>query len=249
MNSIIKTNLFVAIGLSLTTLFSSASHAQSAGQMTLNAGWAHLSPNSSFDTAQISGPGFSATSNAGNKVSQADTFAALIGYYFTDNIGIETFIGVPPRVDLQGTGVLSASTLNPIVQTRAWSPMIIGKYIFGAPTSKIRPFFGAGVSYIWFSGTSMSQPYQQATSLNFSGGSTATLPSSISMSRQFAPVIVAGFNYNLDSHWMVSASAVYIPFSAEMRITTSLPGGSKITSKQKDHFNAVIPTLTIGYRF
>lgn len=249
MKSINTTKIIVKIGLSAATLLGSTAHAQSAGQFAINAGWAHLSPNSSYDNAQISGPGFTTTSDVGNKVSQADTFAGLIGYYFTDNIGIETFVGVPPRVDLQGTGGPSANISNTIVQTRAWSPMIIGKYTFGAPTSKIRPFFGAGVSYIWFSGTSMSQSYQQAISLNLSGGATANLPSSISISRQFAPVIIAGLNYNLNSHWMVSASAAYIPFSATLTITTSLPGGQKITSKQKDHFNAVIPTLTIGYRF
>jgi len=249
MKSLRRVKHITGLAICSAAVLSGTARAQSAGQLVLNAGWAHVIPNSSFGDAQITGPGFSTTSNTGNAASQTDAFAGVLGYYITDNIEVESFFGIPPKVDQQGTGAFSASALNPVMHSYVWSPMVVAKYVFGTPASKLRPYLGAGVSYIWFSGTSLSGPYQQALSMSFSGGSTASLQTTASVSRQFAPLLVGGFTYNLDAHWLISASAMYMPFSTTTTLTTSLPGGQKITTRQKEHYNTVIPTLMLGYRF
>ncbi|HDR9494464.1 TPA: OmpW family protein, partial [Burkholderia stabilis] len=89
----------------LSLFVTSSVHAQSAGQLMINAGWLHMAPQDSSEPLTVNALGRSNTmAGSGATISDADTVALTATYFVTDHIAVETIAGVPPKLHLTGTG-------------------------------------------------------------------------------------------------------------------------------------------------
>ncbi|MDY7576791.1 OmpW family outer membrane protein [Herbaspirillum sp. RTI4] len=213
--------------------------AQSAGSNIVGIGWFHLTPNDSSD-GLTSPRGYDA--NAHSAVSNADTVGLSFTRFFTDNIALTADVGIPPTFNLNGTGTLAA--YGQIGSAKQWSPALVMKYYFGEATSKFRPFLGAGVSYIWYSGVSLNSTFQ-----NVAAGGSGTADASLSNS--WAPVLNAGATYNFDDKWSLNVSVSYIPLKTDAVITAhpSAAPSVSLISKTSIAINPLVTFLSVGYKF
>lgn len=112
------------------------------------------------------------TSNAGIEVEDIDTLGLMLDYYVNENVSLQFFGGVPPKVDLKGKGQVYApfsavghpiapdqnlylksdilitdlDSYDTAASARAWTPALQALYHFGKPgVNKFRPFIGAGI--------------------------------------------------------------------------------------------------------
>ncbi|WP_027798048.1 OmpW/AlkL family protein [Paraburkholderia dilworthii] len=236
------------LALAAALFTGTAAHAQSAGDFVLGAGWFHLAPQDSSKPLAVNALGTSVTkTGTGASVDDSDTFGLTATYFFTDHIATTAVLGIPPKFNLTGTGSLAA--LGQIGSAYEWSPTLLMKYYFNDPQSRFRPYLGAGASYVWYSGVKLSSAvssgsflYSSAYGTALEGTTTAKLGSS------FAPVINAGFAYNIDKHWSVDLSLSYMWLSTRATLTTKSAVGT-VTSTTKLKLNPIISFVSIGYRF
>ncbi|WP_404935757.1 OmpW/AlkL family protein [Paraburkholderia fungorum] len=235
-----------ALALVLTTV--QFAHAQSAGQWLLNAGWFHIAPQSSSQPLTVSALARTTTqAGSGATADSADTFGLTTSYFVTDHIAIETALGMPPKLQVNGTGTLAS--FGEIGNARVWSPSIIVQYHFGAPSARIKPYVGAGISYVWFNDIHLSNGFQTGQFLySPSTGNRLEGPTSVSLSKSLAPVVNAGLTFNIDSHWSVGVSTSYIWLSTRATLTTHSALGT-VTSQAKVKVNPIVSFVSIGYRF
>lgn len=224
------------------------SFAQSAGQLVLNTGWLHIAPQSSSQPISVSALGNTAVeTGTGSSVGSSDTFGLTATYFVTDHIALETILGVPPTLDLYGTGTIAS--FGKIGSARTWSPAVIAQYHFGLPDARIRPYLGLGVTYVWFSQVRLSNTTQSGQFLNSpTYGSALEGPSTARLSSSFAPIVNAGFTYNFNAHWSAGFSVSYIWLATHATLTTQSALGT-ITSRAKVTINPIVTFLSVGYRF
>jgi outer membrane protein len=236
------------MGVMATLLISMAAHAQSAGDVVVNLGWFHLAPQDSSKPLTVSAFGTSTTeTGTGASVDSADTFGLTATYFITDHIAATAVLGAPPKFDLSGSGSLSA--LGQIGTAYEWSPTLLLKYYFNDAQSRLRPYLGAGGSYVWYSGVKLSSAMSSGSFLYSSSYGTALEgPTTAKLSSSFAPVINAGFSYNLNKHWSVDASLSYMWLSTRATLTTQSSLGT-VTSSTKVKLNPIISFVSVGYRF
>ncbi|MEC5406473.1 OmpW family outer membrane protein [Paraburkholderia sp. MPAMCS5] len=236
----------VALVLSIAAV--ATARAQSAGSWEVRTGWLHMSPQDSSQPLTVNALGQSSTiPSSGASIEDADTFALTARYYVTNHIAVETVLGAPPQLHFNGTGTLAA--VGELGTTRAYSPAIQAEYHFGEPSARLRPYIGAGVSYVWFGNTKLSQPV--ATGQLLYSPTLGTLlegPTSVSLSSSFAPLINAGLTYNIDRHWSVGASISYMWLSTKATLTTHAAVGT-VTTTSKVKIDPIVSFLSIGYRF
>jgi len=223
-------------------------HAQSKGELQVGAGWLHIDSRLGTGELSIVNPPVGVQPNTGGVSSNPNTFGLLLTYFVTDNIATETWLGIPPKIELRGTGNLGAPALNPLATARSWAPLMLFKYYFGTPTWKFRPFIGLGAAYKFDTDVRVNSSFQQVASLQFSNGATASAPSSAHFKPGFAPVVNIGANYNFDKHWSLTASLTYLHFSSIGTITTHLPTMNAV-SQIKIHENPLITFVGVAYRF
>lgn len=233
-------------GMAVLACMSTAAHAQSAGSFYVTTGWFHLAPQSSSDPLTVTSIGGSPTNitqpNTGASLSSADTIGFTAGYFITDHIATEFVIGVPPTFDLYGTG--SFEQFGKLGQAKQWSPTLLFKYYFNAPTSSFRPYLGIGVSRIWFTGEQITNSGFEANVLHG--------PTSVSTDSSWEPVFNAGFTYAFTRHWFAGASISYLPLSTTAKLTSNSVtpvGPLTVTSQTKIKLNPIVTYVSVGYRF
>ncbi|MCA7941967.1 OmpW/AlkL family protein [Burkholderia cepacia] len=241
----LKNRAFAITAVLLTT---TTAHAQSAGDLVVNAGWFHFALQDSSRPLTVSAFGTSATvAGTGASVDDSDTFGLTATYFITDHIAAGAALGIPPKYRLTGTGSLSA--LGRIGSAYEWSPALLLKYFFNDATSKFRPYLGAGASYVWFSGVKL-EPATASGAFLYSPtfGHALEGPTTARLSSSFAPVINAGLSYNINKHWSVDASLSYMWLSSRATLTTQSPRGV-VTSSTELKLNPVVSFVSVGYRF
>ncbi|MDR6412104.1 outer membrane protein [Paraburkholderia terricola] len=223
-----------------------AAHAQSAGSFVLSTGWFHLAPQSSSEPLRVTSIGGSPTNiteaNTGASLSSADTIGFTLGYFVTDHIAAEFVLGYPPSFDLTGTG--SFERFGKLGQAKQWSPTLLFKYFFNAPTAAFRPYLGIGVSRVWFTDAKITNSAFEANVLHG--------PTSVDTDSSWAPVFNAGFTYAFDQHWFAGVSISYLPLSTTAKLNTAArtPVGTlNVQSQTKIKLNPIVSYVNIGYRF
>lgn len=242
--------LSCAAALSLLAAFSLPAAAQSAGTNVFGVGWFHLAPNDSSDPLTISQPAFAAgpIPGSGASIDSADTLGLAITHFWTDNFATTLDVGIPPRFHLKAQGsVLASEGVTEIGSAKQWSPAIVAKWYFGDAESKFRPFIGAGVTYVWYTGVQLSQPFQNAATLTPQFGSIGT--SSAHLSSSWAPVANVGAAYNFDKNWSLSLSVSYIPLKTNADITTTGGAVGTTVAHTTLTINPLITFLSVGYAF
>ncbi|MGF6598103.1 outer membrane protein [Paraburkholderia sp. GAS448] len=235
-------------GVAAALLVSTAAQAQSAGDFVAGFGWFHLAPQDSSEPLTVNALGTSVTkTGTGASVGDADTFGLTGTYFFTDHIATTAVLGAPPKFHLTGTGSLAA--LGEIGSAYEWSPTLLLKYYFNDAQSRFRPYLGAGASYVWYSGVKLDPAVSSGSFLySQTYGTALTGPTTAKLSSSFAPVINAGFAYNIDKHWSVDVSLSYMWLSTRATLTTQSQFGT-VTSSTKLKVDPIISYVSIGYRF
>ncbi|MCC8405066.1 outer membrane beta-barrel protein [Paraburkholderia sp. MMS20-SJTN17] len=233
-------------GMAVLACMSTAAHAQSAGTFFFSTGWFHLAPQSSSDPLTVTSIGGSPTNiteaNTGASLSSADTIGFTGGYFITDHIATEFVIGVPPTFDLEGSG--SLEQFGKLGQAKQWSPTLLFKYYFNAPTASFRPYLGLGVSRVSFTDAKITNSNFEANVLHG--------PTSVSTDSSWVPVFNAGFTYAFDQHWFAGVSISYLPLSTTAKLnstSTTVVGTLNIQSQTKIKLNPIVTYANVGYRF
>ena len=155
---------------------------------------------------------------------------------YTDNLGVEVTIGIPPKhsIDLNTPAGL-AKTHPGAATVKTWTPAVVAKYLFNTPQDKLRPYVGLGVSNVSFHSVSINRADPTVTAI---GGTSA------GMSSSWIPVFNAGLLYNIDERWSISGSVSYLPVK-----TTATLVGSGVTTSGSLKLNTTDYILRVGYRF
>ena len=154
---------------------------------------------------------------------------------------------MPPKFTLSGTGTLAG--FGELGKAYEWSPTLLLKYYFNDAQSHFRPFLGAGVADVWYSGVKLSSPMSSGAFLYSSTYGTALEGrTSAKLSSSFAPVINAGFTYTFDRHWSAGVSLSYMWLSTRATLTTHSSVGT-VTSTSKIHVDPIVSFVSVGYRF
>ena len=225
--------------------FIDTAHAQSAGSMTLSAGWLHIAPQGDATPLTVESIGGVAVNQqlpgSGAHASSTDTVGITTEYYVTDNIGVATLFGLPLKVNLVGDGTLQKYGI--LGTTRPMPPAIELRYHLFSAESKFRPFVGLGVNYTWFTQVRTTNSQFITDSLGPGGSAHATLSSS------WNPVFEVGANYAITKHWSVGTSLGYVPVKTNLTLYGQTATGTQIVSRSTLRLNPINVFLNVAYTF
>ncbi|KXU89557.1 hypothetical protein CI15_05000 [Paraburkholderia monticola] len=266
----------------LATLLSASAYAQHAGDNVAALGWFHVMPQDSSTplttyvapspiNTPLRLPSSFTSPGTGLSTNSANTVGLVFSHYLTDHIAVTTVAGLPPTFKIYGHGTIQppgpAGALgqqnlgdpqaNPIVKSvRQWSPALLFQYYFNAPSAKLRPFVGIGVSYNWFSDVQLSQNFVQSTQENLGAvlaagaGKPGQTQISAKASSSWAPVFNAGLAYNITEHWGLVASVTYIPLKTTSSVIIKAADGTELgVSKADLSADPIISYLAVSYKF
>jgi len=225
----------------------SGAFAQKAGDNIVSAGMAYISPRAELGktTTTSSDPtsaGYfnNALSNATANVGPAYTVSASWLHMYSDNIGTEVTIGIPPKF----TQDLNTSTSHPAAaQMNILTPAVVAKYFFGTTQDQWRPYLGLGVTHVSFNNVVMNTADTTVAAL------AAT---SASFTSSWAPVYNLGAIYNIDDKWSVNGSIAYMPIKTTATFNgpgSPLLGSHAVTTTGDVKLNATDFVVRLGYRF
>jgi outer membrane protein len=225
----------LAIALSLAAL--SSAKAQSAGDWILNVGLASINPSGSISPLTSVGPASPvftpALNGAKASISKATTQTLGVLHMFTDNLGLEATIGIPPKltVDVQ----LTSGAHPGAASAKALYPSFVGKYFFQTPQDLFRPYAGLGFTTASFNsvGVNTADPL-----VNGLGGTSSSLSSSV------APMYTLGALYRLDEKWSINGSVTYVPLKSNATFV-----GTGTTTTGSLTINPTEYVLRVGYKF
>lgn len=251
-NKILRQALFI-VGVSLTA----SGFAQKAGDNIFSVGGVFIAPNSSVGPTSTIGNAIPVPALGGATTAQyfnsrlvgasADiantstvSFSAL--HMFTDNWAGELSLGIPPKlkVSLYLPNGTSPKQHDDAATAKAYTPALVGKYLFFSPSSEVRPYLGLGV---------MRASFKSVTP-NAGDPTVMMLASrSASMSSSWAPVYNAGVLYNLSEKWSINASVSYIPLKSDVTLVGPGVGAGSITTAANLKINPTDYIVRLGYKF
>lgn len=214
----------------------SGAFAQKAGDNIVSVGIASINPDTSVGPlTNTPGAAQAAVNGATAKVSSETTVSFGLLHMYTDNIGGEFTLGIPPTMTQDLT--TPATGAHPgAAKIDLWTPTVVGKYFFGTGQDKWRPYLGLGVSRVSFHNVKV---VGDAT-VQHLGGNGASFTSS------WAPVYNAGVVYNIDEKWSMIGSVAYIPVST----TATFVGQTGYGTTSGDvKLNTTDYVIRLGYRF
>jgi len=213
------------------------SFAQKAGDLIGYVGVASINPSASIGPLSSVGPAAStfgpvtAGATASIAKTSTSTFSAL--YMFTDNVGGEFTVGVPPTmtVDVQLT-----SGAHPGAATaKALFPSAVAKYLFNSPSDNVRPYLGLGITSTSFSSASANANDPLVVKL---------AGTSVSLSSSWNPVYSAGAVVHINDRWSMNGSVSYVPMKSNSTFV-----GSGTTTSGTLTINPTEYVLRVGYKF
>lgn len=237
----------------------------------------YIAPQSSADplhttTAVTAIPALAAFDSPGTNATVRDsrTLGLTYNYFFTRNISLEFIGGIPPKLELEGSGKVVAPFLTgipisdlddsknkPLVEVRSWNPALNLQYHFGAPGQAIRPYVGLGVSYNKFDNFKVNPAF--ASDLKQAGqliGLLTLNPNAsnpdvvIDSSSSWQPLVTVGLTGDIAEHWYAIFSVSYMPLDTDATVSVRDSTGKALaTSTTTIQVNPVIGFLGLGYRF
>ena len=185
-------------------------------------------------------------------------------------------LGTPPTYFnglqlLKDTLITDLGAHGKVAEVTAWTPAITAKYHFGTSgKDRFRPFVGAGVTYGHFNKLKLNGGVEEdliqagymidnilsgraGEALHGGkGSSTATPEVKVKTSDAFAPVLTAGFTFDLTERWFTTGSLSYMPnFNnvATVTVTDTSTGRELIKSTTKIDLDPLVTYVGVGYRF
>lgn len=259
-----------AIGLMMATPIALATD-EEFKRHNFAAGLFYIAPKSSADPLHTStsaplvgsfdSPGTNAT------VRETTTLGLTYNHFFTPKISLEFIGGIPPRLELEGSGQVNALGIipitdlddpknKPLVKVRSWNPALNLQYHFGPASQAIRPYAGLGVAYNKFDDFRINPAFEAdlktaGALLGALTGSPATNPTvHVASSSSWQPIATIGLTGDIAEHWYGVFSVSYMPLDTDATITVRDDNGSPLSiSSTNIKVNPVIGFLGVGYRF
>ncbi|MDB5757552.1 MAG: hypothetical protein JWM30_841 [Burkholderia sp.] len=178
------------------------------------------------------GPAFLTPQPAGVTVEDATTLQLVYSRRFNEHWDIDLQLGVPPRLDVRGTGTLAP--FGVIAHVRQAGPSAFVTYNFGSAQDMFRPLFGLGVNYSRFYDVKGTESGALA-----SGGTTR-----ISLSDSFGPAAKIGVSYRLAERWLLVGTIGVARIKTDVTATTG-----SIERKTSVDLRPVVYTLGIAREF
>lgn len=211
----------------------------SATDLTFQAGYVNLNPNSS--ASSISGP-FTPVDALSLKVKEQSTLYLSLVADLNDNWSAQFAFGLPPKHDV-AVVVKNPSAVTPAVaaadgQTAAKitqaAPTFFMNYNFTGKSSSWRPFVGLGVNYTTFT-------KRESTAVNdaINGG-----PTNIKLKDSWGLAAQIGLTYKFDAKWSATAAVATARVS-----TTETTNTLGIVRSAKIDFHPTVFSLAVGYTF
>jgi len=213
------------------------SFAQKAGDLIGYAGIASINPSASIGPLTSVGPAAATfgpvTAGATVSIGKTSTTTLSALYMFTDNVGAEFTIGVPPTmtVDVQ----LTSGPRPGAATAKALFPSAVAKYLFNSPSDTIRPYLGLGITSTSF--TSATANPNDALVQKLAG-------TSVSLSSSWNPVYSAGAVVNINERWSMNGSVSYVPMKSNSTFV-----GTGTTTSGTLTINPTEYVLRVGYKF
>ena len=217
----------------------SGAFAQKAGDNIVSIGLASINPDTSVGPLTNTGVAQAAVNGATAKVSSETTVSFGWLHMFSDDIGAEFTLGLPPTMT-QDLYTPATGSHPGAAKIELWTPTVVGKYFFGASQDKWRPYLGLGVSRVSFHNVKV----EGDATVQHLGGNGASFTSS------WAPVYNAGVIYNIDDKWSISGSVSYIPVKTTATFVGNPSSNAAYGSTTGDvKLNTTDYVVRVGYRF
>ena len=156
----------------------------------------------------------------------------------SSHFDVELAFGYPPLTKTEGRGpaMLGSVPYNGrVISTARWvAPTLLVEYVFGSPSSHLRPYVGVGVNYTKF----------VARQSTVAGNAASGGPTSISLPSSVGPAATAGLSYELNDRWHVYAS--YSVAQVNSKLTANTAG---IIRTSEVHFWPNTLVISAGYSF
>ncbi|MDE2051632.1 MAG: OmpW family protein [Gammaproteobacteria bacterium] len=191
-----------------------------------------------YDTKadDISGPYVPPGLNA--HVNDVQTLYIAYVRSLSPHFDVEVAFGYPPLTQSEGRGPATVGSVpynGQVISTVRWvAPTLLLEYVFGAPSSRLRPYVGVGVNYTKFVNR-QSTPAGNAAS----GG-----PTSISLPASIGPAVTAGLSYEITDRWHVYASYSVAQVNSKLEANTA-----GIIRTSEIHFWPNTLVISAGYSF
>ncbi|WP_340587492.1 OmpW/AlkL family protein [Erythrobacter alti] len=120
--------------------------AREAGDLVVKLGITNLELADELDLS-VGGAPFP---NAGLSTFEHQTISAQFGYFVTDHVAVNATVGFPPTIDIYGAG-----SIGPLPQLGevTYGPSALTVQFHPVTTGRVRPYVGAGLSYMFVFGT------------------------------------------------------------------------------------------------
>ena len=194
---------------------------------------------------------------------KGEIFAPLSGFATTggDLAGLE----IPLLQDIPITNLGNKSKAATV---RAWTPALEAQYQFGkSGVNKFRPYVGVGLMYAYFNDIKLNSEIRsdleaaghmiQNVLDNKAGAaldgkvSSGVMRVDVDADDAIAPIVTAGFTYDLTENWYGVASVSYAKLNNKttINVVNESTGQQLIHATTKIDIDPLITYLGVGYRF
>lgn len=258
----------LAIAFAISAVVSAPAFAQ--GQHQIGAGVLYMNPQEKSEP-MVTRLADGRVINYPDSVASLENVATLgltYTYHADDNVSIQVVGGIPPKLELSGSGESTVGDLSQfknIATTRAYSPTVVGIYTFGDRAQKLRPYVGVGVSYSKFEDIKIDKGFDAAARgrgaglVNMAlaaandpraGHITADMFSTrAEADDSIDPVLVLGLDYKLNEKWSAQASISYIPLETSATVYIDGPTGEVANMTASMEVNPIVSYVGLAYRF
>jgi outer membrane protein len=230
----------IALSVAAVTLACSA-FAQKQGDNVLGLGVAFINPSTSVGPLTSSESHVAGLlTNATASISKENTISIGWLHMYTDEIGVEATIGVPPKhkLDFNIPALAPANSHPGAMSVKTWTPTVVGKYFLNTPQDELRPYLGLGVSRVSFHAPTLIDQ----TLAGVAG-------TSINMSASWAPVYNFGAIYKIDDRWSINGSVSYLPIKTHATFSGPGVGAGAATTQGDIKVNTTDYVIRVGYKF
>ncbi|CAM4311687.1 OmpW family protein [Acinetobacter pragensis] len=175
----------------------------------------------------------------------------------------------PDGLDLkQDIPITNLDNKSKAATVRAWTPALEVQYQFGkSGVNKFRPYIGAGLMYAYFNDIKLNSEIRsdleaaghmiQNVLDNKAGAaldgkiSSGVMRVDVDADDAIAPIVTAGFTYDLNDNWYGVASVSYAKLNNKttINVVNESTGQQLIHATTKIDIDPLITYLGVGYRF